>query len=37
MVVIDPNLVGGVKVEIGDEIIDGSMAGRFEAARRLLA
>jgi F-type H+-transporting ATPase subunit delta len=37
MVVIDPNLVGGVKVEIGDEIIDGSMAGRFEAARRLLS
>jgi F-type H+-transporting ATPase subunit delta len=37
MVVIDPNLVGGVRVEIGDEIIDGSMAGRFEAARRQLA
>jgi F-type H+-transporting ATPase subunit delta len=37
MVVVDPSLVGGVKVEIGDEIIDGSMAGRFEAARRQLA
>jgi F0F1-type ATP synthase delta subunit len=29
--------VGGVKVELGDEIIDGSMAGRFDAARRQLA
>ena len=37
MVVVDPSLVGGVRVEIGDEIIDGSMAGRFEAARRQLA
>ena len=37
MVVVDPSLVGGVKVEIGDEIIDGSMTGRFEAARRQLA
>ena len=37
MVVVDPNLVGGVKVELGDEIIDGSMAGRFDAARRQLA
>ncbi len=37
MVVVDPNLVGGVRVEIGDEIIDGSMAGRFDAARRQLA
>ena len=37
MVVVDPSLVGGVRVEIGDEIIDGSMAGRFDAARRQLA
>lgn len=37
MVVVDPNLIGGVKVEIGDEIIDGSMAGRFDAVRRQLA
>ncbi|HSN11757.1 MAG TPA: F0F1 ATP synthase subunit delta [Propionibacteriaceae bacterium] len=37
MVVVDPNLVGGVRVEIGDEVIDGSMAGRLEAARRQLA
>ncbi len=37
MVVVDSSLVGGVRVEIGDEIIDGSMAGRFEAARRQLA
>jgi F-type H+-transporting ATPase subunit delta len=37
MVVIDPSLVGGVRVEMGDEVIDGSMAGRFTAARRQLA
>ncbi len=37
MVVIDPSLLGGVRVEMGDEVIDGSMAGRFEAARRQLA
>ncbi|MHB1007822.1 MAG: F0F1 ATP synthase subunit delta [Propionibacteriaceae bacterium] len=37
MVVVDPSLVGGVRVEIGDEVIDGSMAGRLEAARRQLA
>ncbi|HET7724928.1 MAG TPA: F0F1 ATP synthase subunit delta [Propionibacteriaceae bacterium] len=37
MVVVDPGLVGGVRVEMGDEVIDGSMAGRLEAARRQLA
>lgn len=37
MVVVDPNLVGGVRVEIGDEVIDGSVAGRLAAARRQLA
>ncbi len=37
MVVVDPDLVGGVRVEIGDEVIDGSVAGRLAAARRQLA
>jgi F-type H+-transporting ATPase subunit delta len=37
MVVVDPNLVGGVRVEIGDEVIDGSVSGRLAAARRQLA
>ena len=33
-VVVDPAVVGGVRVEMGDEVIDGSVAGRLEAARR---
>lgn len=37
MVVVDPDLIGGVRVELGDEVIDGSVAGRLEAARRQLA
>ncbi len=36
-VVIDPNLVGGIKVEIGDEVVDGTVIGRLEEARRQLA
>lgn len=31
---IDPGLVGGITVQIGDEVIDGSIAGRLESARR---
>lgn len=31
---IDPRLVGGITVQIGDEVIDGSIAGRLESARR---
>ncbi len=28
---IDPELIGGVKVEIGDEILDASVRGKLEA------
>lgn len=34
---IDPTLVGGITVKIGDEVIDGSIASRIETARRRLA
>lgn len=33
---IDPDLVGGLRVEIGDEVIDGSVATRLDDARRQL-
>ena len=35
--VIDPALLGGVKVEIGDDVIDGTIASRLDEAGRLLA
>lgn len=31
---VDPSLVGGITVQIGDEVIDGSISGRLESARR---
>ncbi|MDX6324065.1 MAG: F-type H+-transporting ATPase subunit delta [Nocardioidaceae bacterium] len=36
-VVVDPSLVGGLVVEIGDDVIDGTVAGRIDDARRRLA
>ena len=36
-VVVDPHVVGGVKVEIGDDVIDGTVASRLDEARRRLA
>lgn len=36
-VVVDPEVVGGVKVEIGDHVIDGTVASRLDDARRRLA
>lgn len=36
-VVIDPQVVGGMSVRIGDELIDGSMASRLAELRRRLA
>ena len=28
---MDPELIGGIKVEIGDEILDASVRGKLEA------
>ena len=36
-VAIDPTIMGGVVVRVGDEVIDGSIATRLEQARRQLA
>lgn len=35
-VVVDPDVLGGVRVTVGDEIIEGTVAGRLEDARRQL-
>ncbi len=32
--VIDPSVVGGLRVKVGDEIIDGTVSRKLEAARR---
>lgn len=36
-VVVDPSVVGGLRVQIGDELIDGTLAGRLDGTRRRLA
>ena len=36
-VVIDPSVVGGLSVQIGDELIDGTAATQLAAVRRRLA
>ena len=33
--VIDPNILGGVRIELGDEVFEGTVADRLESARRL--
>jgi F-type H+-transporting ATPase subunit delta len=34
--VIDPDILGGVRVELGDEVFEGTVSDRLESARRLL-
>jgi F-type H+-transporting ATPase subunit delta len=34
---VDPDVVGGLRVQVGGELIDGTMLGRLEGARRRLA
>lgn len=36
-VLVDPAVIGGVKVELGDDVIDGTVASRLDDARRRLA
>jgi F-type H+-transporting ATPase subunit delta len=36
-VTVDPAVLGGLVVQVGDEVIDGSIAHRLESARRRLA
>ena len=36
-VVVDPEVVGGISVQVGDEIIDGTVLSRLDEARRRLA
>jgi F-type H+-transporting ATPase subunit delta len=36
-VVLDPSLIGGLRVEIGDDVIDGSVSNRLDDARRRIA
>lgn len=36
-VVVDPEVVGGIRVEIGDDVIDGTVSSRLADAQRLLA
>ncbi len=35
-VVIDPTVVGGMTIQVGDELIDGSVATRLGSLRRKL-
>lgn len=35
--VVDPDVIGGVRVEIGDDVIDGTVSARLAEARRRLA
>jgi F-type H+-transporting ATPase subunit delta len=34
---VDPEVLGGIKVEIGDDVIDGTIASRLDDARRELS
>ncbi|WP_426245193.1 F0F1 ATP synthase subunit delta [Nocardioides sp. LHG3406-4] len=36
-VVVDPDVIGGIRVEIGDDVIDGTVVSRLDDARRQLA
>jgi len=36
-VIVDPSVLGGVRVDIGDEVIDGTIAARLDEAQRRIA
>ena len=33
--IVDPDVLGGIRVELGDEVIEGTVADRLQEARRL--
>lgn len=33
--ILDPSVLGGIRVELGDEVVEGTVAGRLQSARRL--
>ena len=33
--VVDPDVLGGVRVELGDEVVEGTVAGRLDEAQRI--
>lgn len=35
-VAVDPSVVGGIRVQVGDEVVDGTIAARLDEARRRL-
>lgn len=35
--IVDPSIIGGIRIEIGDQVIDGTIATRLDDARRKLA
>ena len=34
---VEPEVLGGIRVQVGDEVIDGTVAGRLEDLRRRMA
>ena len=34
---VEPSVLGGIRVQVGDEVIDGTVAGRLEALKRRMA
>ena len=36
-VIVDPEVLGGIRVEIGDDVIDGTVSSRLDDAGRRLA
>ena len=34
---IDPDMIGGIIVKIGDKLMDGSIRGKLEAMKKLMA
>lgn len=33
--IVDPDVLGGIRVEVGDEVVEGTVAARLQAARRM--